>query len=482
MAEATQNLPIEDLQRDPARWWGMGEVVRLSIPAVLSTVSFSIMQFVDRLMVSMVNPESLSAQAVAGLWSFVPLSLFMGVLGCVSTFASQNLGAGQKERAALYGWQGLWLSWIAAAGLALLILPARWLFTLFPHEEAVINLETAYFRILIAGSVFALSSNAITNFFLGIHKPVYPLISGVAGNVVNFVVAYVLIFGKLGMPQLGLKGAGIASVVGSAVQMLVLFGVFGMGKYAREYQVWRQWRLSGQAMLELLKIGIPAGAMFLGDILMWALFMAYIIGGFGLVDLTAGGILFSYWQFCFMPALGVGFAAAAIVGRCCGARQPWLAWRRAHAALIQVEVYMVSAGVFMWLFRDGLVRLFNEHHDPAIQAAATKVFIFMLICQAFDALNVIFIGALRGAGDTLWPGIMQLALAYVLGIGGSAFVAWTWPEWGTLGPWSVATAYIMLLGLVMWVRFLRGKWKSMTVVKEPAMLVVTDEAGLLPPP
>jgi MATE family multidrug resistance protein len=181
-----------------------------------------------------------------------------------------------------------------------------------------------------------------------------------------------------------------------------------------------------------------------------------------------------------MPAVGVGNAVTAIVGRYCGAGRPRLAWRRAHAGLILVEAYMVTSGLVLWLARDTLVGLFNglglrlDPHtllavvggvaDPEIQAIATQTFIFILLCQAFDALNVIFIGALRGAGDTLWPGIVQLTLAYGVGLGGSAVVTALRPGWGVFGPWAVASVYIAILGLVMWKRFLGGRWRAMGVV------------------
>ena len=100
---------------DPARWWGVGEVVHLAVPSVLTTVSFTIMQFVDGWMVSHVSEEAMSAQLAGGMASFTCICFFIGLLSCVSTFASQYLGAGQPERAALYGWQGVWLSLAAAA-------------------------------------------------------------------------------------------------------------------------------------------------------------------------------------------------------------------------------------------------------------------------------------------------------------------------------------------------------------------------------
>ena len=123
--------------------------------------------------------------------------------------------------------------------------------------------------------------------------------------------------------------------------------------------------------------------------------------------------------------------------------------------------------------------VFNKAGDPEVQRMATQAVIFILICQAFDALNVIFIGALRGAGDTFWPGVVQVALAYGVGLTGSALIAHFAPQWGILGPWTAASAYIIVLGLVMWGRFLSGRWRRMAVVAVPA--AVPEEAAGLPP-
>jgi MATE family multidrug resistance protein len=479
MSTITSTVPLNDPLKDPARWWGIGEVLRLAVPSVLNTVSFTLMQFVDGLMVSRVSKEALSAQMVGGITAFTALCFFIGLLSCVSTFASQNLGAGRKERAALYGWQGLWLSWAAAAVLASLIVAAPRIFALFGHEPAVTRLETQFFRILVAGMGFSMSACALGAFFMGVHRPVVPLVAGACANAANVLVAYVLIFGKLGLPQLGLTGAAVASVGGAAMQAIILFGFF-VGPYAREYQVWRDWRPVWRAMADLVRIGAPAGGMLVADLLMWTIFMGKVIGHFGTEALAATAILNRYWHLCFMPAVGVSTAVTAIVGKYCGARQPRLAWRRAHAGLILVEAYMVTCGIVIWLARGSLVAVFNEPPDPVVQSIATGTVIFILLCQAFDALNVIFIGALRGAGDTLWPGIVQTVLAYGLGLGASVLVAERMPQWGINGPWAAASAYIILLGLVMWGRFLRGRWRGMTVL-EPAPVTVPVEPSSLPP-
>lgn len=465
--------------RDPARWLGIGEVVRLAVPTVLNTISYTVMQFVDGWMVSTVSKEALSAQFIGGMAAFVPTCFFIGLLSCVSTFASQNLGAGRPERAAQYGWHGLWLAWAAAGALALLILPAPALLGLYGHEPHVARLEVQYFRILLGGALFGLSARALGSWFIGIHRPAVTLVAGIAANVVNLLGNYLLIYGKWGFPQLGLVGAGIGTVLGFMTEALVLGGVFVLGSVGREFGVRRALALRWQAIRDLVRLGSPAGAMFMSDILMWAIFMGHTIGMFGTAHIAAAAILNRYWHLCFMPAIGVSAAVTAIVGRYCGAGRPRVAWRRAHAGLILVEAYMVTMGLAIWLGRDRLMGIFNEAGDPLVQSIATRAVVFLLICQAFDALNVIFIGALRGAGDTLWPGAVQLVLAYGLGVGGSYLVAALRPEWESFGPWGAASAYVVVLGLVMWGRFLGGKWRTMAVVEVPPVGI--EEAAGAPP-
>lgn len=469
----------------------------MAVPTVLNTASFTIMQFADGLMVSRLGPQALSAQFIGGITAFTPVCFFIGLLSCVSTFASQNLGAGRPERAARYGWNGVWIAWAAAAGLALLILPAPYLLALYGHDAELVAMETAYFRILIGGVIFNLTARALASWFVGIHRPGVTLAAGVLANVVNLVANYALIFGRWGFPALGLAGAGLGTVMGTVVEAAVLAAVFLAGPIARRYDVRRQMGAAWSAVKDLLRVGSPAGAMFVGDVLMWAIFMGAIIGHFGTKHLAAAAVLNRYWHLCFMPALGVSAAVTAIVGRYCGAGLHRVAFRRAHAGLILVEAYMVTMGVVIWFGRDFFVGIFNgtrfdwdwgtwtlhmdvAARDPEVQAIATAAVIFILICQAFDALNIIFIGALRGAGDTLVPGIVQLALAYGLGLGGSALIAWAAPQWGSLGPWGTASGYVIVLGLFMWARFLGGRWRRIRLV-EPAPAPAQEEPAALPP-
>jgi len=498
MADPLSALPSRS-DRDPARWLGVGEVVRLAIPTVVNTVSVTVMQFVDAWMVSDVGPAALSAQLAGGMSAFSLICFFLGVLSSVSTYASQNLGAGRPERAALYGWHGLWVAWGAAAVLVSLIPMAPYALGLLSDvSPEVTHLATQYFRLMLLGTVFSLPARALGAWFIGVHRPQVNVVAGVIANGVNVWMNWLLIYGHFGLPRLGLVGAGIGTVVGFSVEASILMGAFLFSGVGRRFGVRGAIGLRWGAIRDLFRIGAPAGAMFTGEMLMWAIFTNRIVGSFGTAHMTAAAILMRYWQLCFMPALGVGAASTAIVGRYCGAGRPRLAWRRAHAALLLVEAYMVTTGLIIWFGRDTFVGLFNglEIHrggpwglaldgtvsDPLIQSIATRAILFIVLCQAFDAMSVTFSGALRGAGDTLWPGAVQLVLAYTVGLGGSTLVAYMKPDWGSLGPWAMVSAYVIAVGCAMWGRFLSGRWRRMRLVEVPVKPLMDEPADLPPPP
>ncbi|MFO8013249.1 MAG: MATE family efflux transporter [Phycisphaerae bacterium] len=478
-SDETERLP--DPPHDPAPWLGIGEVVRLAVPTVLNTVSVTVMQFVDGWMVSKVSKEALSAQFIGAVSSFVPISFVFGVLVCVSTYASQNLGAGRPRRSSVYGWHGLWVAWGAAALMAPLIPAAPHIMAVFGHSPEVTHLETRYFQILLSGVGFALSARALGQWFIGVHRPYINVTAGVVANGVNVFANWVLIFGKFGVPALGLIGAGIGTVIGFFVEAAILATLFVREGAGHEFAVRRALSLRWSAIKDLLRRGAPIGGMFVGEVLMWAIFMGRIVGGFGTAALAAAAILNRYWHLCFVPAIGVGSAVQAIVGRYCGAQRQHLARRRTYAGLLLVEAYMVTMGFVIWFARDTLVGVFNEAGDPEVQRIATQAAIFIVICQAFDAMAITFSGALRGAGDILWPSLVQIVTAYVLGVGASWLVATVKPEWGSLGPWGTVSAYIVVLGCVMWARFASGKWRSMRVVELPPVPVPDEPPETVPP-
>lgn len=449
----------------------VAEILRLAAPTVMTMASYTVMQFVDKWMVSRIDadPIYVGAQGNGGLSAWVPISVVMGTLMIVNTFVSQNLGAGKPDRAPAYAWAGLWVC--LAAWLVLIpygvALPA--IFEWMGHDERRIALEATYGQILVFGSILTMASRAISQFFYGMHRPSVVLVAGLAGNLTNIVFNYGLIFGNLGMPRLEMAGAAWATLIGTAVELAIPMALFLGPTYNRLYRTRRAWRPSRAHLGEIFRIGWPGGAMFGNEMLCWGFFMVYLVGFFGPSHSTAGWIAHQWMSLSFMPAVGISVAVTAMVGKCIGMGRHDLAARRAWAGLGIAVAYMGLCGLAFLLFRRPMIGLFIEDGtDPSTASEVIRLGSLFLIAtatfQLFDAVAMTMSGALRGAGDTIWVGIATVFLAWGLIVGGGLYMVTAHPDLESLGPWMAAASYIIILSLVILGRFLSGRWKAIRLV------------------
>jgi MATE family multidrug resistance protein len=159
-----------------------------------------------------------------------------------------------------------------------------------------------------------------------------------------------------------------------------------------------------------------------------------------------------------MPAIGVGQAVTALVGKYIGMGRPDLAARRAHLGFGVCAIYMVLAGLTLFMWRYPLIGIFSS--DPEIQRIGAQLMMFVALYQLCDAMFVIYVGALRGAGDTLVPAVVQATLVWTIVVGGGLLTSRYAPQYGVTGPWTLATIFGGILGIFLLTRFLRGGWKS----------------------
>jgi MATE family multidrug resistance protein len=157
------------------------------------------------------------------------------------------------------------------------------------------------------------------------------------------------------------------------------------------------------------------------------------------------------------------------VGRYIGAGKPDLAANRAHWALGMAIVYMTVCGMAMAVFRDSLVGVFVDGDDASVAAEVIAIGSRLMICaaifQTFDAVGIVYTGALRGAGDTLVPGVATIVLSWSLIVGLGAWLAWNRPGWTSVGPWVGASVYIIVYGIWMALRFERGAWRRIGLLE-----------------
>jgi MATE family multidrug resistance protein len=211
---------------------------------------------------------------------------------------------------------------------------------------------------------------------------------------------------------------------------------------------------------------LPAGFQLVADVLAWMVFMNIIIATFGTAALAANSFAFTYMHVSFMPAIGVGAAVTALVGKYIGMGRHDLAERRAHLGFFVCAAYMVTCGIVFFAFRHDLIGVFSKDID--VLRIGAVLMVFLALYQIFDAMFIAYVGALRGAGDTLVPAAVQGALVWTIVVGGGAVAVRYAPQYGVIGPWTLATVFGAILGIYLLARFRRGRWRSIRLHEDAA--------------
>jgi len=458
-----------DLSHSSKPGGGFAEVLRMAWPASVAMLGTTIIKFVDGVMVSKVGPAPFSAQFLGGMSAFVPEALILGLLTVLNTYVSQNVGAGRMKRAGQYAWAGMAVAFGSAAIISTLWFVSDAMFAAIGHEEHM--LESMYFKYMIVAVLVTLPTRVMEQFFFGIHRPRIVLAASVAANLLNIGINYVLIFGKFGAPAMGLQGAAIGSVTAWAVQFAILFPIFLSHRMHAKYGTRLVKSTRWSDCKDILRVGWPAGAQLCNDMLSWSLCVAILAGSFGLAHRTATTIAMRYIGLAFMPAVGIGIATTALVGRYIGLRQPDIARKRAHQGVITAMAWMGMCGVLFWAFRYPMVWLFAIT-DSTIQAdqideivrIGAQIMICAAVFQLSDAVGIVYIGALRGSGDTKWPMFVTIALSWSIIVGGGFVAVMLAPQLESLGPWIAASAYVIVMGAAMAWRFESGAWRKIDLL------------------
>jgi len=470
---------------------GWRELLRIAGPLVVSMASFTLMQFVDRVFLAHYGAAAFQAALPAGTLSFTLISFFHALAGYAGAFAAQYHGAGNPVGGARATAQGLWLT-LASAPLMWALIPAgRWGMAVAGHPPEVLGEENIYFTILMVGGVIVTLNGALSGFFNGRGDTRAVMRATVVGNAVNLALDYAMIFGRWGFPRLGIAGAAWATIAGGATTALFLawryVGISTQAEYGP--------RLFGQfdAVLfrRLLRFGTPAALHLAMDSGSFAVFVL-LTGRLGGVPLAASNMAFSINNIAFQPLLALNMAASILVGQYQGRRRYDIAERAGWTALKAGWLYMGFMGLTFVLFPGAYIGLFgNVGGDlprEALLRTARPLMGMMAVWGMFDAVNMVLLGALRGAGDTHFAMIYSTITAWLFWIPGEIALA-VWlsrrsasgplPDWmgGGITPlWGWLTVYVIVLSVGFWGRFRSGRWKHIRLI-EPAPIPRPPRTG-----
>jgi MATE family multidrug resistance protein len=447
---------------------GSRELLTLALPLVVSQGFMTVQVFLDTILLARHDPREMAASFPAVMWFWLPFGLLQVTAGYVSTFVAQYTGAGRRGRVGPAVWQGIYFAALAGLLFLLMVPAAPYLIAAGGHTRALQRLEVSYLRCLCFAALPMLVMAAVNGFFSGRGRTWTVLGIEAAGTATNVGLALVLIFGRAGFPELGIAGAGWATVAGSWASALLALGLLLGPRDRQEFGLRGGWRPDRELFGRLMKYGGPAGTQVFLDVLVFHVFVQSV-GRLGEAVAGATTLTVRLNMVASLPMMGLGQAVSILVGQRLGADRPDLAERSAYTGLKWVFGYMSAVAAAYLLIPGTLVGVFAGGRDPEGFAAVAALVPGLLACAAAyslaDAVNVTFSFALRGAGDTRFVSRLTFALAWPIMVAPTFVLVRA--GGGILWAWGFATAYIVAMAACFALRFRSGRWKEMRVI-EPA--------------
>ena len=462
------------------KWWsrpcGGRDVLFIALPLVVSTASWTVMNFADRMFLLWHSTEEMAAAMPAGMVYFSSICFPLGIAVYVNTFVAQYKGAGHSQRIGLAVWQGVWIGMIVAPLYLLTIPLAPLVFQFAQHGPEVARAETAYYQVLTCGAGAAIVAAAFTSFFTGRGSTRVVMVVDTMAAVMNVLLDYALIFGNWGAPQLGIAGAAWGTVAAQWFRVLLYWRLMELARYREIYQIRAGRRWDSELLKRLLRFGSPNGLQFLVEISAFTMFLM-LVGRLGKEALASTTLAFNVNSVAFVPMLGMGIAVSTIVGQQLGKNKPDLAARATWTALAMAMFYMGSLSVMYVVVPDwfmlGHASGMDAERFKGLRDTTIVLLRFVAAYCLFDAMVVVFVSAIKGAGDTRFVLLVQLVVAPPPVL--AAWAGITLFGFGLIYCWVVLSVWICALGVIYCARFLQGRWRTMRVI-EAAMLPDETEA------
>lgn len=434
------------------------QLATLAAPIIFSNLSQTLLGVVDTIFMGRVGTSALAAVGLGGMIFLTFELILRGTVWGTLVFVSRAYGAGDKAEA------GRHLKGFVALALvispAVLLLPAvfRLVLAVIRPAPEVARQALLYMNVRLLEIPLWLIYTALAGFCTGIGRTRLPMAFAWISIPVNIVANWILIFGKFGAPRLGVAGAAWGTDLAVAVQVAVAAAVIWR-KFRDEYRLpgWR-WPALVE-MVRMARVGLPIGLQDFLEVGAFSVFYG-LLARLGTAELAASQIANQITAVAFMPGFALGAATGSLVGRHLGAGQPATAEACGYRGAGLGVGLMGLMGLGFLLFPRALAGVFTR--DPAVLGLAEPLLRVMALYQVFDALNIVFRGALNGAGDTRFTLFITVVGTWVLFIPGTWLAAFVL-RGGLLGAWAGAIAYLVLAGVSFSLRFRGGGWKEIRV-------------------
>jgi len=440
-------------------------MLALSWPLVLANLTTQVINATDVLLMGRLGATQLAAATLALNLTYTFNLLLLGLLVASSPMMATALGkranAVREVRRTFRA--GLWLIAFALPPYWLLLWHVGDLMRALGQSEELASQGQTFLRAYMWCTAPWLLFQLLRNFVSALERPGVVLSLSIAGIGINALLSWSLIFGRFGLPALGLIGGGLGSTLTWSIMCLALVAMTAIDRQFRRFHLFgRFWRFDAERTLAMTRLGWPIGLTMALEMGVFAL-AAYFMGWLGAPAVAAHAVALQLAALTFMVPLGLGQAATVRVGLAVGrgdkagiARAGWAAW-------VLGVGFMGTMALAMWSFPRELITLFlaDVPGNAAVIALAVE---FLLVAAAFqlvDGAQVIGAGMLRGLHDTRWPLVFALVGYWVVGLGIGTWLAFG-RDWKGVGIWIGLASGLAVVSIMMIVRWMMRESLGLT--------------------
>ena len=431
------------------------QVFSLAIPVVLSSLLQRSVGIVDIFLVGGLGASAIAAVGIAQVMVFVVMSVSWGINVGVTVLVSQLWGAGRKEDAAGAAWQAVLLAVAAAALITSLgLLFGDRIAALLGADAVVQGMLADYTKVLFTFILFTIAINVLSGIMHGTGDTKTPLYATLIVNLLHVIVAYPLIYGYMGFPRLGVKGAAIAIAVSESMG-----AVFLLVRSLHKKYIATKGKLDLKYTVMMVKLGYP---IFIDRLLQNAgsLTFAKVVLLYGTAVYAAHQVGLAIEAFSFMPGYGIAVAAATIVGQNLGAGSPEKARMSAYEANRLAVIIMAAMGLLFFFFPYALLRAFTS--DPEVIRYGILYMKIVAFAQIPLAVTMVVGGSLRGAGDTGFIMFATIAGMWLVRLPVAALLAAVFKQ-EIRFVWSIMILdWIVRMALLLW-RYRKENWGKLEI-------------------
>ncbi len=433
--------------------------MKIATPVMLGYLGHVFVGVTDNIFVGKLDPLNLAAVSLANSAIFFIMSFGIGFSYAITPLVSESVGADKHYRIKKVLYNGILLHFVLGIIMVVLSFGIPKILILAHQPPEVIALAVPYIRIVGISLLFVMIFQALKQFSDGMSLTTYPMIAGLIANIINIVLSYAMVFGKLGFPTMGIYGAAYGTLIARFVSILSLWFFLRYVSQTKEYLKNLGWYLTTKSIIKkILYLGIPSG--FQGVFEM-GIFSAsvWLAGTLGAVSQAANQIALQMASLTFMVFIGFGVAATVRVGNQKG-RSDFMQMKRiAISIFLQTFIFELFFTFVLIVLRHQLPYLYlsDDYVEPqkiieakAIYNQAVNLLIIVGIFQISDGFQVVFQGALRGLQDVIYPFFITLIAYWFIGFSVSYYLS---KIFGTTGIWFGLLTGLTTAAMLLFFRF-----------------------------